>query len=51
MSETDSLPMPLTLVASGHWTTVAGREWSNPSGGLWGGCVYDVDAILKKMAF
>jgi hypothetical protein len=28
------------------------RLWTalqNASGGLWGGCVYDVDAIIKKL--
>jgi acyl-coenzyme A thioesterase PaaI-like protein len=27
----------LTAVAPGRWTTLAGPEWSNPGGGLWGG--------------
>jgi acyl-coenzyme A thioesterase PaaI-like protein len=47
MSETDSLPMPFTLVASGHWTTVAGPEWSNPGGGLWGG--YAIGLCVRVM--
>ena len=29
--------MPLNPVAPGRWTTVAGPEWRNPGGGLWGG--------------
>jgi len=29
--------MPLTRIAPGRWTTIAGPEWSNPGGGLWGG--------------
>lgn len=29
--------MPLTAVAPGRWTTIAGPEWANPGGGLWGG--------------
>ena len=37
MTSTDSLALPLTPVAPGRWTTVAGPEWSNPGGGLWGG--------------
>jgi len=37
MSSTDTLAMPLTPVAPGRWTTIAGPEWSNPGGGLWGG--------------
>jgi len=37
MSETETLSIPLTAVAPGRWTTVAGPEWRNPGGGLWGG--------------
>jgi acyl-coenzyme A thioesterase PaaI-like protein len=29
--------MTPTPVAPGRWTTLAGPEWSNPGGGLWGG--------------
>src|SRR5258708_11670588 len=29
--------MSLTPVGPGRWTTLAGPEWSNPGGGLWGG--------------
>jgi hypothetical protein len=29
--------MPLTAAGKGRWRTVAGEEWSNPGGGLWGG--------------
>jgi hypothetical protein len=36
MTRTDTA-FPLTLVAPGRWTTLAGPEWSNPGGGLWGG--------------
>src|SRR5271156_1665497 len=32
-----SVAMPLSPVAPGRWTTVAGPEWRNPGGGLWGG--------------
>jgi acyl-coenzyme A thioesterase PaaI-like protein len=32
-----ALDIPLTAVGLGRWTTVAGPEWSNPGGGLWGG--------------
>ena len=32
-----SVDMPLTAVAPGRWSTVAGEEWRNPGGGLWGG--------------
>lgn len=37
MTETETLSIPLTAVAPGRWTTVAGPEWRNPGGGLWGG--------------
>src|SRR5258708_38489385 len=37
MSPAQSLSIPLTPVGPGRWTTVAGSEWSNPGGGLWGG--------------
>jgi acyl-coenzyme A thioesterase PaaI-like protein len=37
MTLADSVDMPLTAVAPGRWTTVAGPEWRNPGGGLWGG--------------
>jgi acyl-coenzyme A thioesterase PaaI-like protein len=29
--------MTLTAVSPGRWTTLAGPEWRNPGGGLWGG--------------
>ena len=43
------LDMPLTPVGAGRWTTIAGSEWSNPGGGLWGGyaiglCIRVLDA-------
>src|SRR5580692_11558474 len=37
MSLAESFAIPLTPVAPGRWTTVAGEEWANPGGGLWGG--------------
>src|SRR5271156_2528807 len=37
MSSTQTLSIPLTPVATGRWATLAGPEWSNPGGGLWGG--------------
>ena len=37
MSSTAALDMPLTAIAPGRWTTLAGPDWSNPGGGLWGG--------------
>src|SRR5215472_8549543 len=37
MTAAPALAMPLTAVAPGRWTTVAGPDWSNPGGGLWGG--------------
>jgi acyl-coenzyme A thioesterase PaaI-like protein len=36
-SSTTAAAMPLKSVAPGRWTTVAGPEWRNPGGGLWGG--------------
>src|SRR5579871_167943 len=49
MRSSDALDMPLTPVGPGRWTTLAGEEWSNPGGGLWGGyaiglCVRVVEA-------
>jgi acyl-coenzyme A thioesterase PaaI-like protein len=32
-----SFEIPLTPVAPGRWRALAGPEWSNPGGGLWGG--------------
>jgi len=41
MSETETPgqthAMTLTAVGPGRWTTLAGPEWANPGGGLWGG--------------
>ena len=37
MTSTDTLVLPLTPIAPNRWTTIAGPEWSNPGGGLWGG--------------
>ena len=37
MSPTTTLSIPITPVAPGRWTCLAGPEWSNPGGGLWGG--------------
>ena len=37
MSLTQTLSIPLNAVGPGRWTTLAGPEWSNPGGGLWGG--------------
>jgi len=37
MDNTSAIAIPLTCIAPGRWTTVAGEEWSNPGGGLWGG--------------
>ena len=34
---TATLDMPLTPAGPGRWTTLAGPEWRNPGGGLWGG--------------
>jgi len=37
MNSMQTLSIPLTAIAPGRWSTVAGPEWSNPGGGLWGG--------------
>src|SRR5471032_565095 len=37
MSATQTLPIPIVAVSPGRWTTLAGPEWGNPGGGLWGG--------------
>jgi hypothetical protein len=37
MSETATHEMALTPAGPGRWKTIAGPEWSNPGGGLWGG--------------
>src|SRR5579871_5952451 len=37
MSLAESFAVPLSHVAPGRWRVVAGPEWSNPGGGLWGG--------------
>ena len=37
MTTTNTVSMPLTAIAPGRWTTLAGPEWRNPGGGLWGG--------------
>ncbi len=37
MSSTHATDIPLTLAAPGRWSTVAGPQWSNPGGALWGG--------------
>ena len=39
--------MPLTAVSPGRWTTVAGEEWRNPGGGLWGG--YAIGLCIRVM--
>ncbi len=37
MNATQTLSIPLNAISPGRWTTLAGPEWSNPGGGLWGG--------------
>ncbi|HEY1425285.1 MAG TPA: thioesterase family protein [Caulobacteraceae bacterium] len=37
LAESSAFAIPLTPVAPGRWRTVAGPEWGNPGGGLWGG--------------
>lgn len=45
MRSTDTHMMALTAEGPGRWTTVAGDEWRNPGGGLWGG--YAIGLCLK----
>jgi acyl-CoA thioesterase len=47
MSETQSLSIPLAPTGPGRWTTIAGAEWSNPGGGLWGG--YAIGLCIRVM--
>ena len=54
MSTAETLSILLTPVAPGRWTTIAGPEWSNPGGGLWGGyaiglCVRVLEAELEAV--
>jgi len=42
-----TVAMPLTAVAPGRWTTIAGTEWRNPGGGLWGG--YAIGLAIRVM--
>jgi hypothetical protein len=37
MTATQTADMPLSPVKPGRWTTIAGPQWSNPGGALWGG--------------
>lgn len=37
MTFAQTTDIALSAVAPGRWKTVAGEEWSNPGGGLWGG--------------
>src|SRR3954471_16022257 len=37
MSSTQTHAMNLVAAGPGRWTTLAGPEWRNPGGGLWGG--------------
>ena len=45
MSIASMIDQSLTAVAPGRWTSVAGEEWSNPRGGLWGG--YAIGLCIK----
>jgi hypothetical protein len=47
MSTTRTVSIPLTPRAEGRWTTVAGPEWSNPGGGLWG--VYAIGLCIRAV--
>src|ERR1700692_3707845 len=47
MSVTHPLSILLTPVAPGRWTTIAGPEWGNPGGGLWGG--YAIGLCIRAL--
>jgi acyl-coenzyme A thioesterase PaaI-like protein len=47
MNATQALSIPVTAIGPGRWTTVAGPEWSNPGGGLWGG--YAVGLCIRVL--
>src|SRR5579862_1902296 len=48
MTTTETLSILLTSVGPGRWTTLAGPEWSNPGGGLWGG--YAIGLCIRVLA-
>ncbi|MDZ4373230.1 MAG: thioesterase family protein [Phenylobacterium sp.] len=47
MIATQTHTMTLTAVEPGRWTTLAGPEWRNPGGGLWGG--YAIGLCVRVM--
>lgn len=47
MTATRTDDMPLTALGSGRWSTIAGSEWANPGGGLWGG--YAIGLFIRVM--
>jgi acyl-coenzyme A thioesterase PaaI-like protein len=47
MSLAESHSLSLAPVAPGRWTTLAGAEWRNPGGGLWGG--YAIGLCVRVM--
>jgi hypothetical protein len=47
MSSTATLDMPLERLGPGRWRTLAGPEWANPGGGLWGG--YAIGLCIRAL--
>ena len=47
MTSTQIPTIALTHVSDGRWSTVAGPEWGNPGGGLWGG--YAIGLFIKVL--
>ena len=47
MTSTRTTSLPLSRISEGRWTTVAGPEWSNPGGGLWGG--YAIGLFIRVL--
>ena len=47
MTATQTADMPLSPVKPGRWTTIAGPQWCNPGGALWGG--YAIGLAMETM--
>ena len=47
MSTASTSSLSITRVADGRWSTVAGPEWLNPGGGLWGG--YAIGLFIRVL--
>ncbi len=47
MTSTRTSDILLTRQAEGRWSTIAGPEWNNPGGGLWGG--YAIGLFIRVL--